>query len=150
MKKINAFYRMLLVFSLVALAAKFAGAISWTEVPLWIMVMVFFSAGVSHFTPLRHDFVKMIPPFFPVKTRMPLVYVTGVIEIVGAVLLAIPQYRLLTSIVLVLFLLAVFPANLYAAQKNIPFRGSRALSAPTRGIVQVLFIIALLVGGGVL
>jgi uncharacterized membrane protein len=148
--KINAFYRMLLVFSLVALVAKIAGAISWQEVPLWIMVLVFFSAGVSHFTPLRHDFVKMIPPFFPAKARMPLVHVTGVIEIVGAIFLAIPQYRLLTSILLVLFLLAVFPANLYAAQKNIPFRGSQALSAPTRGTVQVLFIIALLIGGGVL
>lgn len=148
MKKINAFYRMLIVFSLMALAAKFGGAISWREVPLWIMIAVFFFAGVSHFTPLKHEFVKMIPPIFPAK--MALVYVTGVIEIVGAILLAIPEYRLLTSIFLILFLLAVFPANVYAAQKNISFRGTQALSAPTRGTVQVLFILALLIGGGVI
>lgn len=139
---------MLLVFSLVALAAKFGGAIEWHEVPLWIMIAVFFFAGVSHFTRLKHEFVKMIPPFFPAK--MFLVYATGVIEIAGAVLLAIPQYRLLTSIFLVLFLIAVFPANYYAAQNNISFRGTKALSAASRGSVQVLFILALLIGGGVL
>jgi uncharacterized membrane protein len=148
MKKLNAFYRMLLVFTLVALAAKFAGAIEWREVPLWVMIAVFFSAGVSHFTPLKHEFVKMIPPSFPAKLF--LVYVTGVMEIVGAILLAFPQYRLLTSIFLVLFLIAVFPANYYAAQNNITFRGTQALSAASRGSVQVLFIVALLIGGGVI
>lgn len=66
MKKLNAFYRMLIVFSLLAVAAKTGGLLTtWNEVPLWIMIQVFFFAGVSHFTPLRHEFVKMIPPVFP-------------------------------------------------------------------------------------
>lgn len=148
MKKLNVFYRVLLILSLVAVAAKFGGLISWREVPLWVMIAIFFFAGVTHFTPLRHDFAKMIPPIFPAK--MFLVYFTGVIEIGGAILLAIPQYRLLTSIVMVLFLLAVFPANYYAAEKDIRFRGARQLSAGARGVVQVVFILALLVGGGVI
>lgn len=148
MKKLNVFYRVLLILSLVAIAAKFGGLISWREVPLWVMIVIFFFAGVTHFTPLRHEFVKMVPPIFPAK--MFLVYFTGVIELLGAILLAIPQYRLLTSIVMILFLLAVFPANYYAAEKDIRFRGMRQLSAGARGVIQVLFILALLVGGGVI
>ena len=148
MKKLNVFYRVLLILSLVALAAKFGGLISWREVPLWVMIPIFFFAGVTHFTPLRHDFAKMIPPMFPAK--MFLVYLTGVMEIAGAIMLAIPEYRLITSILMSLFLVAIFPANYYAAEKDIRFRGARQLSAGARGLVQVGFILALLVGGGVI
>ncbi|WII72642.1 hypothetical protein QJS83_02000 [Bdellovibrio sp. 22V] len=146
MKRLNAFYRMLIVFSALALVAKAFGLLAeWKEVPLWIMIMVFFFAGISHFTKLRHEFVKMIPPAIPAK--MFLVYLTGVIEIVGAIDLINPVTRPYAAWVLIAFLVCVFPANFYAAKYKIRFRGAEPLSAFQRGFVQVLFIVALYVGG---
>ncbi|MNJ91248.1 hypothetical protein D3C87_88960 [compost metagenome] len=138
---------MLMVFTIVSLAAKAGGLLeSWREVPLWVMIAVLFFAGVSHFTPVKHEFVKMIPPVFPAKLF--LVYFTGVIEIVGAFLLMSTDYRKMASLALVFFLVAIFPANYYAGVKKIPFRNSPPLSALSRGVVQLIFIVALLVGGG--
>lgn len=146
MKRLNAFYRMVLIFSLLAVAAKAGGLLeSWKEVPLWIMALVFFFAGVSHFTPLRHDFARMIPPFIPWK--MFWVYLTGVFEIVGAIDLINPVTRYWAAWALIVFLILVFPANAYAAMKGIPFRGVKPLPVWERGLVQVLFIVALYVGG---
>lgn len=146
MKKLNAFYRMLVVFSLLALAAKAGGLLAtWNEVPLWIMIQVFFFAGVSHFTPLRHEFVKMIPAVFPAK--MLLVYVTGALEILGAVDLADPVTRPFAAKALIVFLILVFPANYYAAKHDIRFRGAKPLSVLQRGLVQIAFIVALYIGG---
>jgi uncharacterized membrane protein len=145
MKKINAFYRMLLVFSLVALLAKLVGLLEfWHEVPLWIMVEVFFFAGVSHFTKLKHEFAKMIPPAIPGK--MFWVYFTGVLEIVGAIDLIDTRTRYYAGWALIIFLILVFPANFYAAKMNIKFRGKEPLSVAQRGAVQILFIVALYIG----
>lgn len=145
MRKLNPFYRLLMIFSLLALAAKFGGLlIQWKEVPLWIMIQVFFLAGVSHFTPLRHEFVKMIPPKIPAK--MFLVYLTGALEILGAWDLMNPQNRSMTGWALIVLLILMFPANYYAAKNDIRFRGAKPLSAIQRGVIQVLFIAALYVG----
>lgn len=145
MRKLNPFYRLLLIFTLLAVAAKFGGALTqWKDVPLWIMIQVFFLAGVSHFTPLRHEFVKMIPPKIPAK--MFLVYFTGALEILGAWDLMNPENRAITGWALILLLVLMFPANYYAAKSNIHFRGAKPLSVLQRGAVQILFIVALYVG----
>lgn len=146
MKKLDAFYRMLIVFSILALMAKFFEFLkSWIEIPLWIMIQVFIFTGVSHFTPLRHEFVKMIPPFIPWK--MFWVYFTGIVEIVGAIDLIDPRTRPYAAWVLIAFLILMFPANYYAALKDIRFRGKRPEPIWFRGILQVLFIVAIYVGG---
>jgi uncharacterized membrane protein len=145
MKKINAFYRMLIVFSLVAVLAKLVGLLDyWHEVPLWIMVEVFFFAGISHFTKIKHEFVKMIPPAIPWK--MFWVYFTGALEILGAIDLINPVTRYYAGWALIIFLILVFPANFYAAKKKVLFRGKEPLSVAQRGAVQILFIVALYFG----
>nr|BFD61122.1 hypothetical protein CKG001_32290 [Bdellovibrio sp. CKG001] len=145
MRKLNPFYRLLLIFTLLAVAAKFGGALTqWKDVPLWIMIQVFFLAGVSHFTSLRHEFVKMIPPKIPAK--MFLVYLTGALELLGAWDLMNPENRAITGWALIALLVLMFPANYYAAKSNIHFRGAKPLSVLQRGAVQILFIVALYVG----
>lgn len=147
LSKVNAFYRMLIVFTSLAVIAKLLGLLTtWQEVSLWIMILVFLFSGISHFTSIKYEFVKMLPPFVPLK--MELIYATGLMEIVGAVLLMSPRYRAEISLALAVFLVILFPANYYAGKNNVTFRGNAHLPPLTRGAIQVLFILALLFGGG--
>ncbi|MNT46565.1 hypothetical protein D3C72_1832190 [compost metagenome] len=88
----------------------------------------------------------MLPPYIPAK--MELIYITGLMEIVGALLLMSPRYRAEISLALAVFLVILFPANYYAGKNNVTFRGNAHLPPLTRGVIQVLFILALLFGGG--
>jgi uncharacterized membrane protein len=70
--------------------------------------------GVSHFTFMKEDFVRMMPPSIPWPRA--LVYFTGVCEIAGAVGLLLPPFRRTAAYALIAFFLAVLPANIYAAR----------------------------------
>lgn len=77
-------------------------------------VMLVFTA-ISHFV-----FVKgmaMMISFLPWPTAI--VYITGIIEIIGALALLIPKTRLLAGKLLILFFIFLLPANIYAACHNI-------------------------------
>ncbi|MBC9934858.1 DoxX family protein [Chitinophaga qingshengii] len=74
------------------------------------------------FTALGHflfpkGMTMMLPPGIPLKTEM--IYVTGVMEIVMGILLMVPAQREKTGIILILFLVLIFPANIYAAVKHV-------------------------------
>ena len=72
--------------------------------------------GSSHFfkTP---EMVQMMPEFLPYKIQ--LVYFTGVLEMALAVGLMFPRYYRWTSIVLILFFLAILPANIIGSIKRV-------------------------------
>ena len=55
----------------------------------------------------------MLPGFIPYKLEV--IYVTGIIEILAAIGLLIPRYHKLTAWLLILFLVLILPANIYAA-----------------------------------
>lgn len=78
-------------------------------------VMLLFT-GTSHFY-LTEGMVMSMPPFFPVKEA--LVYFTGVLEIAFALAFILAKKKPLVAKLLILFLVAVFPANVYAALNNI-------------------------------
>ncbi len=90
--------------------------------------------GVTHFTPkVARTMAAMIPPALYLGGRIPrdgllspinLVRFTGVCELAGAVGLLIPWTRFAAAVCLVLFLVAVFPANAHAAAN--PQRFGRA------------------------
>jgi uncharacterized membrane protein len=80
----------------------------------------------------------MVPRAFP-GPRF-LVYRTGVLEVLGAVGLLVPATRTFASFGLVLLLVAVFPANVDAARKEIPLRGKLPAPLWLRGSMQLLFI----------
>ena len=65
---------------------------------------------------------------------------TGVLEIAGAIGLLIPRTRKLAGICLVFLLVALFPANVYAALNEIPLRGEAPTPLWIRGPIQLLFI----------
>lgn len=98
---------------------------------LAVIVTVFVVMGLNHFRPKpARIMAKMIPPFLrfdgPFRPII-LVYITGVCEVLGGIGLAVPATRAAAAIALILFLVAVFPANIFASQHPETFR---ALSIP--------------------
>ena len=80
----------------------------------------------------------MVPKVFP-NPRF-LVYLTGVLEVLGAVGLLVPMTRSFASLGLCLLLMAMFPANVNAARKGVLLRGKMPTPLWLRGPMQVLFI----------
>jgi uncharacterized membrane protein len=79
---------------------------------LYLMSAFFITAGILHF--LRPEtFLGIMPEFLPFP--LALVYISGVCEILFAILLAIPATRHLGAWLLILLLIAVFPANIQMA-----------------------------------
>jgi uncharacterized membrane protein len=65
---------------------------------------------------------------------------TGICEILGAIGLLLPRTRRVAAIALILLLLALLPANIYAAQAGITLRGAPAPPIVPRVALQALFI----------
>jgi uncharacterized membrane protein len=100
------------------------------------LMLVF--TGLSHFTFMKEDFVRMMPPSIPWPRAM--VYFTGVCEIAGAVGLLLPEFRRAAAYALIAFFLAVLPANIHAARAGITLRGKPATRLWLRIPMQILFI----------
>lgn len=87
--------------------------------------IMFIISGISHFTKTE-QFMAMIPSFLP--NPVVLVYISGVFEILGAIGLLIPVKWVQRTAVYgtILLLLAIFPANIYAAINGIVSPGAFA------------------------
>ena len=115
----------LLTLLLGSLAARVVGALGVDYVDSWPraiavgLAAMFVLTGVAHFVgPLRNDMIAIVPPRLPASAL--LVTVTGVLELLGAVGLLIPATRVAAAGCLVLLMLAMFPANVYAARMPNP------------------------------
>ena len=111
------------------------------------LAVVFIGMGVNHFRPKpARIMAKMIPPFLRRQgalNPLTLVYITGVCEIAGGIGLLVPFTRVAAVVALIVFLVAVFPANVFAAQHPETFK---SLSIPFwPRLAGQLAIIALLV-----
>ncbi len=94
---------------------------SWhTAARCALSTMLVFTA-TAHFTRMREDLVRMMPPAIPWPRA--LVYFTRVCEIAGAVGLMVPLTRRAAGLALIVFFIAVFPANLRAARSGVGLRG---------------------------
>lgn len=100
------------------------------DVTQWIIRIalagVFLFMGVNHFLPgTARAMAAMIPPALKARVSgKTLVRFTGLCEIAGAVGILVPFTRFAAGIALVVFLISVFPANSYAAER--PERFGRA------------------------
>ncbi|MDP5276604.1 DoxX family protein [Chengkuizengella axinellae] len=87
------------------------------EIGNYSMSIMLVFIGISHFV-LIDDMLKIIPSIIPFK--LVIVYMTGVLEILFGIGLLIPRYKRISGILLVIYFIAVFPANLnnaiYATQ----------------------------------
>jgi uncharacterized membrane protein len=104
------------------------------------LALVFAFTGFGHF--VKTDaMVEMLPKSIP--GRRVLILISGIFELLLAMLLlAWPQSQLL-GLTIIGFLLAVFPANVYAAVRRVPFGGHAAgpIYLLVRAPVQILLIL---------
>ena len=107
------------------------------------IVVMFVFVGLNHFRPKPATIMaKMIPPllrFHKPFSPIALVYLTGACEVAGGIGLAVPVTRPAAAIALSLFLVAVFPANIYASQHPDTF-GSLSIPFWPRLAAQVALI----------
>src|ERR1700733_14068189 len=84
------------------------------------MAVMLTVTGIAHFASPGF-MIEMMPDFFPMKLEM--VYFTGVLELLAAVGLLIDRVSKLTAIMLIIFFVAIIPANINGAMKHVQFGG---------------------------
>lgn len=105
-----------------------------------LLSVVFVAMGALHFLPgPSRGMAAMIPPALRIISPRTLVAVTGVCELAGGIGLLVPATRVPAAICLAVFLVAVFPANAYAAGKTDRF-GVFATPLVPRAVLQVVLI----------
>jgi len=141
----------LIALMLGTLAARLVGWLGAAYVGSWPaavavgLAAMFLVTGIAHFVnPLRRDLIAIVPPRLPAAGL--LVTVTGVLELLGAVGLLHPPTRPAAAISLGLLMLAMFPANVYAARMPSPPK-SMTTPLPLRTVEQIVFVGAALVVG---
>lgn len=75
------------------------------------LAALFVMTGAAHFI-VTEPMAQMVPPPFPPVAT---VLATGVLEILGAIGLLLPRRSILAAWCLLALLVAMFPANIYAA-----------------------------------
>ncbi|TLU99419.1 DoxX family protein [Dyadobacter luticola] len=90
------------------------------EIGMYVMALTYLTAGIMHFV-RPGVFVKIVPHNLP--SPLLLVYLSGICEMIFSLMLVIPQTRHLGAWLIILLLIAVFPANIQMAmdfyhQKN--------------------------------
>ena len=132
----------------VMIAARGVGALgvelldSWhaaTRVGLAIMFVV---TAAAHFGRMRADLIRMVPPQLPNPGG--LVTLTGVAELLGAFGLLVPTTARLAAAGLAALLVALFPANVYAARTGATLGGRPATPLRWRLPLQLVWIALLL------
>ena len=123
-------------YALLALAGRWFGAprLSPPERARVGLTLFFAFTAFGHFV-RTEEMAEMLPP--PVPYRVGLVYLTGVFELAGAAGVWVPRLRRLAGICLIVMLLGVLPANVYAALNRVAFGGHEA--GPAYLLVRVPF-----------
>jgi uncharacterized membrane protein len=78
---------------------------------LYLMSLLYFSAGIYHFVNPKM-YLRIMPTYLPQTSHLPLVYISGVCEIIAALLLIPESTRPLGAWLTIALLIAVFPANI--------------------------------------
>ena len=110
----------------------------WTAATRVGLAVMFCFTAAAHFNSMRADLVRMVPPAIPNPELM--VTFTGICEILGAIGLLVPRTRRAAAVALVVFLLAVLPANIHAALSEVTLRGAPVTPLIPRVALQALFI----------
>jgi uncharacterized membrane protein len=87
------------------------------------IALVFAFTGIGHFIKTS-AMTQMLPPWVPL--RVTLIYVSGVLELLGCLAILIPAVSRYAGITLCIFLLLVLPSNIYAAFHRVDFGGHAA------------------------
>lgn len=132
------------VFVMSVLAFKiFKGNVEWAAAGRIAMSVMLVFTAISHFV-FTKGMAMMLPDFVPYK--IPVIYLTGIIELLAAIGLFLPSSRILTAWLLIFFFILILPANIYAAIKHIniengTYDGNSLAYLWFRIPLQILFIV---------
>ena len=87
------------------------------------LTLFFLITALAHFASTE-AMAEMIPDSIPY--RIELVYVTGVLELLGAIGVWIPRLTRLTGLLLIIMLIGLLPANIYSAFSRVDYGGHSA------------------------
>ena len=123
-------------YALLALAGRRFGGLRFDAAArARVGLSLFFAfTALGHFVKTE-EMAAMLPPSVPY--RVELIYLTGIFELMGAAGVWAPRLRRLTGFCLILMLVAVLPANVYAALNRVEFGGHDA--GPAYLFVRVPF-----------
>jgi uncharacterized membrane protein len=111
---------------------------TWPAATRWALATLFLVTASAHFNRMKEDLVRMVPAWVPAPRLT--IYLTGVCEILGAIGLLFPGTRRWAGLALILFLIAIFPANVKAAKQRLPIMGKPAPPLVQRLPMQLLLI----------
>ena len=117
----------------------------WVTCLRWALAAMFFVTASAHWGSRRPDLVAMVPGAFPNPEL--LVTLTGIAEIAGAIGLVIPRLAPSAATGLALLLVAIFPANIRAAQESLTIGGQAVWPLVPRALLQLVFLAAVLLAG---
>lgn len=83
------------------------------------LCLILFFTAMGHFK-FPDGMAKMIPSFIPLKKE--LVLITGILEILAGIALLFPEPRHLAGEFLILFFIAILPANIYSAMNHLDYQ----------------------------
>lgn len=115
-------------------------ATSWPTALRLGLAAMFVVTGASHFVGLRADLIAIVPPALPAPGL--LVTLTGLLELAGAAGLVWRRTAAWSAAGLAALLVALFPANVYAALANVPLGGEPPTPLALRTLLQVVFVAA--------
>ncbi len=103
------------------------------------LALLFVFTAIGHFVQTG-PMMQMLPPAIPARTAI--VWASGVFEFLLAVGFLIPRYARIAGIAAIVFLVLVFPGNIYAAIHRVPMGGHEAgpMYLLVRGPFQLLLI----------
>ncbi|HEU4478426.1 MAG TPA: hypothetical protein VFR80_07900 [Pyrinomonadaceae bacterium] len=96
--------------------------------------LFFVFTAIGHFISTE-AMAAMLPASIP--NRIELIYITGVLELLGAIGVWIPHLMRVTGLLLILMLIGILPANIYSAINRVEFGGHS--SGPAYLLVRVPF-----------
>jgi uncharacterized membrane protein len=84
------------------------------------ILSVFVFTSIGHFVKTE-AMSRMLPSW--TSMSIPLIYITGVFELLAGIAILIPSFSRCAGVVLCLFLVAILPSNIYAAFQRVDFGG---------------------------
>ncbi|HWO01917.1 MAG TPA: MauE/DoxX family redox-associated membrane protein, partial [Blastocatellia bacterium] len=104
----------------------------------YLLAVFFVFGGVNHFRDPAF-YLTMMPPYLP--WHSPLVYISGIFEILLGLMLMIPKLTRIAAWGLILLLIAIFPANIYMAQHAELFPWTNQTALLIRLPIQLVLIL---------
>ena len=87
------------------------------ELTILLISILYITIGINHFLK-PNFFLEIVPPFIPFKLEV--VFISGFFEIILGVSILFKKTRKLASLLIIVLLVLVFPANIYLYVSETP------------------------------